>query len=44
MAWKISLWSRLYDSSNAYEALSNLINYIDPHMKAENRVDYTAIY
>ena len=37
MAWKISLWSRLYDSSNAYEALSNLINYIDPHMKAENR-------
>lgn len=37
MAWKISLWSRLYDSSNAHEALSNLINYIDPHIKAENR-------
>ena len=37
MAWKISLWARLYDSSNAYEALSNLVNYIDPHVKADNR-------
>lgn len=37
MAWKISLWSRLYDSVNAYEALTNLINYIDPNVKAENR-------
>lgn len=37
MAWKISLWSRLYDSANAYDALSNLINFIDPNIKAENR-------
>lgn len=37
MAWKIALWSRLYDSSNAHEALTNLINYIDPNIKAENR-------
>ena len=37
MAWKISLWARLYDSSNAYEALSNFVNYIDPHVKADNR-------
>lgn len=37
MAWKISLWSRLYDSSKAYEALSNLINYVDPENKTENQ-------
>ena len=37
MAWKISLWSRLYDSPKAYEALSNLMNYINPTVKAENR-------
>lgn len=37
MAWKISLWSRLYNSSKAHEALSNLINYIDPEIKSENR-------
>lgn len=37
MAWKISLWARLLDAANAYDALSNLMNYIDPTMKAENR-------
>lgn len=37
MAWKISLWSRLYDSLKAYEALSNLINYVDSDTKAENQ-------
>ena len=37
MAWKIALWSRLYDSLNAHEALTNLINYVDPEFKAENR-------
>lgn len=37
MAWKISLWSRLYNSSKAYEALNNLINYINPEIKSENR-------
>lgn len=30
MAWKISLWSRLYDSDNAYGALANLISLVDP--------------
>ncbi|GAE85069.1 large secreted protein [Bacteroides reticulotermitis JCM 10512] len=37
MAWKIALWSRLYDSDNANEALTNLINFVDPNVKAENR-------
>lgn len=37
MAWKISLWARLYDAANSHETLTNLINYIDPEMKAENR-------
>lgn len=37
MAWKISLWSRLRDAKNAYEALSNLICYIDPKVQGENR-------
>lgn len=30
MAWKISLWARLHDSANAYNALSSLLNYISP--------------
>lgn len=37
MAWKISLWARLYDAANSHETLTNLINYIDPEVKAENR-------
>lgn len=37
MAWKISLWARLCDAGNSYDALKNLINYIDPQTKAENR-------
>lgn len=37
MAWKVSLWARLYNASKAYEALTNLINYINPETKAENR-------
>ena len=37
MAWKISLWARLYNSLKAYEALSNLINYVDSDTKAENQ-------
>lgn len=37
MAWKISLWSRLYDSQKAYDALTNLMNFINPAVKAENR-------
>lgn len=34
MAWKISLWARLYDSEKAYEALSNLINYANSKNRA----------
>lgn len=30
MAWKISLWSRLYDGDQSYETLKNLFNLIDP--------------
>lgn len=37
MAWKVSLWARLYEASKSYEALTNLINYINPEIKAENR-------
>lgn len=37
MAWKISLWSRLLDAENAYDALVNLMTYIDPNQKGENR-------
>ena len=37
MAWKVSLWARLYEASKSYEALTNLINYINPDIKAENR-------
>lgn len=37
MAWKIALWSRLYDSQRAYEALANLVNFINPTVKAENQ-------
>lgn len=37
MAWKISLWSRLLDAANAHEALVNLMTYIVPHQKGENR-------
>lgn len=37
MAWKVSLWARLYDASKSYEALTNLINYINPEINAENR-------
>lgn len=37
MAWKISLWSRLHDAKNAYEALTNLICYIDPKAQGVNR-------
>lgn len=36
MAWKVSLWARLYDATKSYEALSNLVNYIDVNKKAEN--------
>jgi len=34
MAWKVSLWARLYDASKSYEALTNLINYVNPKIKA----------
>ena len=37
MAWKVSLWARLYDASKSYEALTNLINYVNPKIKAENQ-------
>lgn len=37
MAWKVSLWARLYDASKSYEALTNLINYINPEISAENQ-------
>ncbi|MGL4293691.1 MAG: glycosyl hydrolase family 95 catalytic domain-containing protein [Bacteroidales bacterium] len=37
MAWKISLWARLLDGSQAYDALKNLIHYIDPIEKGDNR-------
>ena len=36
MAWKVSLWARLYDAAKSYEALTNLVNYIDANKKAEN--------
>lgn len=36
MAWKVSLWARLYDASKSYEALTNLVNYVDVNKKAEN--------
>lgn len=37
MAWKMSQWARLLDGQKSYEALSNLINYIDAGRKnAEN--------
>lgn len=33
MAWKVSLWARLYDAVKSYEALTNLVNYIDVNKK-----------
>lgn len=36
MAWKIALWARLYDAAQSYNALQNLIQYIDPRLTAEN--------
>ena len=37
MAWKISLWARLMDGTQAYDALRNLIQFIDPIEKGDNR-------
>ena len=37
MAWKISLWSRLYEAEKAHEALTNLVNFIDAGKQAENQ-------
>ncbi|MEG1586234.1 MAG: glycoside hydrolase family 95 protein [Bacteroidales bacterium] len=37
MAWKISLWARLMDGNQANDAICNLIQFIDPIEKGENR-------
>lgn len=34
MAWKVSLWARLFDANKSYEALTNLVNYIDVNKKS----------
>lgn len=37
MAWKMSLWARLRDGQKSYEAISNLVNYVEPGIQSENR-------
>jgi len=37
IAWKLSLWARLYDGNQSYDALKNLVNLVDPLEKHAER-------